>query len=461
MKKSVSLRALLAIVCLCLVSQIAHAVQFPVAGDASVDSNRPNANLGYLSNLYVGNGNTALLQFNLSTLPAGTTSAQVEHATLFVFVNRVNTSGTVSVSPVTSSWTESGVTYSTLPSLGTSIGSFSATGAGEYVAVDVTSQVQSWITTPASNDGFALTSTSANVVLDSKENEQTAHPAYLDVTLVNQGPQGPIGPQGPVGATGAPGAPGPMGPMGPMGLPGTPGPIGPVGPQGAPGPAGPTGPQGIQGIQGPQGPAGPTGTIAGVTQYSATTAYTPGDVVSCVSTCAKNGSSYYLTTTAPIGTDPSTNSATGQPWIQIAAAGATGSAGPQGIQGVAGPQGPQGIQGPQGPPGPAGSSTNIYTNDAIMHKSNFTVSGTTNVLYSVADGVTVTLPPPTPGEHLVFIDPACTRSNPGFTVSYSSIIYGVIGSASKQDTTVSSFTAYCHADLIGLNSSIWYLTSLN
>ncbi len=96
----------------------AHATNVALTGDAHVSLTRSTTNFGTLANLYVGNGNTALLQFDLSTLPAGLTSSQVAHATLTVFVNRVNTGGTVSLSPVTSAWSESAVTYATIPTIG-------------------------------------------------------------------------------------------------------------------------------------------------------------------------------------------------------------------------------------------------------------------------------------------------------------------------------------------------------
>ena len=266
MKQNFAFQALVAVLCVAVLVPFARAAQLPVTGDASVDSSRPSTNLGSLSNLYVGNGNTSLLQFSLASLPAGTTAAQVESATLFVFVNRVNAGGTVSVSPITSSWSESGVTYNSMPSMGASIGSFAVSAAGEYVAVDVTSQVQSWVTTPASNYGFALTSSGANVVLDSKENDQTAHPAILDLTLVNQGPQGPMGPPGPTGATGAQGI---------QGIQGV---------QGVPGPQGLQGPPGVTGATGVTGAAGPPLTFQGT--WNSTATYQLGDAV------YYNGSSY-------------------------------------------------------------------------------------------------------------------------------------------------------------------------
>ena len=88
--------------CLLFLLPLAHATQLTLSADSSVSSSQASTNMGSLSNLYVGGGSTSLLQFSLSTLPVGTTSSQVENATLFVFVNRVNAAGTVTVRPVAS-----------------------------------------------------------------------------------------------------------------------------------------------------------------------------------------------------------------------------------------------------------------------------------------------------------------------------------------------------------------------
>ena len=235
-----------------------QATDVALIGDAHVSSSRPTANFGTIANLYVGNGNTALMQFDLSSLPAGTTASQVSRATLILFVNRVNTPGSISVQAVTSGWNESAVTYATIPALGAAATNFSAAVAGQFVAVDVTSEVQAWISAPASNNGLALSSAAAAVLFDSKENDQTGHAARLDITLANQGG---------VGATGAAGAQGPQGLIGPQGVAGLPGtigpagPIGPVGVQGIQGVTGSTGATGAQGIQGVAGPAGATGAV--------------------------------------------------------------------------------------------------------------------------------------------------------------------------------------------------------
>lgn len=309
-------------------SHLASALDVTLSGDASVNSAHASVNYGALSNLYVGNGSTAFLQFDLTTLPPGTTSAQVSHATLTVFVNRVNAPGAVTVSPVSAAWGEYSVTAAGAPAVGGPIGSVNVAQAGQFVSMDVTTQVKAWLDTPASNNGLALTSGGADVLLDSKENDETAHAARLDITLVNQGLQGI---QGVAGATGATGATGPAGPQGVQGI------------QGPIGPAGPTGPTGAVGAAGPQGPpVNFRGTWVSATQYAT------GDAV------FYNGSSYISLQSSNTGNQPDTTPAQWSLLAEQGAIGATGAVGPQGIQGVSGPVGPIGPAGSTGLQGPMG-----------------------------------------------------------------------------------------------------------
>src|ERR1700678_1479661 len=71
----------------------AVAVEATLVADAHVNSALPGVNSGAISNLNVGAGYTALLQFDLSTLPVGTTAGQVLRATLRLYCNRVDTAG--------------------------------------------------------------------------------------------------------------------------------------------------------------------------------------------------------------------------------------------------------------------------------------------------------------------------------------------------------------------------------
>src|SRR5580693_7447457 len=78
----------------------AFAVEATLVADAHVNSALPAVNSGAISNLNVGGGYTALLQFDLSTLPAGTTATQISRATLRLYCNRMDTAGVVRLQPV-------------------------------------------------------------------------------------------------------------------------------------------------------------------------------------------------------------------------------------------------------------------------------------------------------------------------------------------------------------------------
>jgi hypothetical protein len=306
-----------------LLGQIAFAAQATLIADAHVNKALPAVNSGTISNLNVGGGFTSLLQFDLSTLPAGTTSAQVSKAVLRVYCNRVDTAGLVSVQPVNGSWAEYGVTFSTLPPLGSATQIVSVTQAGAFLAVDVTALVQGWITTPAKNFGVALTAGTAAVQFDSKENDLTGHASELEVVLVSQGPQGVAG------------ATGPIGPQGVAGVAGISGAAAAKGDKGDTGATGATGPAGLAGA----GVGGVLGSYQGT--YSSTVNYAAGDVV------VFQGSSYTSLSAANHGNTPGLSPAE---W-GVVAVGATGPIGPQGIQGFGGPLG---LTGPAGAAGPTG-----------------------------------------------------------------------------------------------------------
>ncbi len=341
-----------------LVSAVpALAVEATLVADAHVNSALPGVNSGAISNLDVGAGYTALLEFDLSALPPGTTSSQVSRAVLRLYCNRVDTAGQVSVQPVNGVWGEYSVTYATLPALGSAVQVLQVSQAGAYVTVDVTALVQGWIGAPATNNGVALTSGAAGVQFDSKENDLTGHAATLDVTLVSAGPTGPTGPAGPmglsgpagaVGAVGATGAAGPVGPVGATGLQGPQGPQGPQGLQGVTGPAGPVGPMGATGSMGPTGLTGATG-VAGLAfrgSYSSSLSYGLNDAVSYL------GASYISMAVGNVGNTPGLNAAY---WNVLAAQGAAGAQGPAGAAGATGASGVAGPQGAPGATGPAGA----------------------------------------------------------------------------------------------------------
>lgn len=379
----------------------ARATIVTLTADTHVSTAQPAINFGTLSNLVVGSGSTALLQFDLSTLPAGASATQVSRATLRLFVNRADTPGLLSVSPITSTWGEYIVTASAAPSLGASIAVTQISAAGQYVTIDVTNAVQGWITKPSTNFGLALSAGTAALQIDSKENDLTSHPADLDITLVTTSGTGS---GGPVGSTGPQGPAGPPGLTGASGLPGSQGSAGPIGPQG---PAAVMNYQGlwsslttypanavityagssylslapanrgnIPGLSaafwgllaaaGQNGsttaPAVTTGAQQTLTYqgtYTAATNYALGDIVQY------GGSSFISLSATNHGSTPGLVAAA---WGLLAAAqtgppGVTGPSGPSGTVGPPGPTGPlglQGLAGPLGPAGPQGSPGLVY-----------------------------------------------------------------------------------------------------
>lgn len=342
-------------------------------GDAHVSSAQPTVNSGTLSNLNVGGVYTALVQFDLGTLPTGTTAAQISKATLRVYCNRADVPGSVQVQAVGAGWTELGVTYASQPTLGAVVQTGQVAGAGEFVTFDVTAAVQGWVSAPATNFGLAVVAPAGSgtvVQFDSKENDETAHAPELDIAMVGTGSgTGTVGPQGIQGATGATGATGPTGAQGPAG------PMGPQGLQGLPGVNGVVGPQGPAGPAGPAGSGGTGGAIAYQGAYNSAANYVVGDVVQW------EGSSWVSLVGTNVGNTPGVAPSA---WGLMAAAGAQGPAGAQGAPGAPGPVGATGasVQGPMGPAGPSGA-TGATGSPGLVYQGAYSSTGN----YAVGDVV--------------------------------------------------------------------------
>lgn len=346
-----------------------------VAGDAYVNSSLPSQNFGALPQLSVGGGTQALLQFNLTGLPAGVSGSSVSKATLVLYVTRVTTGGAVDVGLVQSPWSEGSVTASTAPSVGAVLGSV-ATSAPNFITVDITSAVAGWINSPAGNFGIAVspstTAPGTQLYLDSKESTSSSHVARLEITFTGLGPAGPAGATGSAGPTGPTGATGPVGPTGPAGATGLAGPTGPTGATGLPGP---TGPAGVTGPTGPAGPTGPTGPAGSTGPAGAT------------------GPTGFVGNSGPIG--------------PLGATGPTGFAGPAGPTGAGGATGPTGSVGPTGAAGPA--ITSDWLADYSEVSSNFVITGSdTHSIFRVDNSggsTSITLPPATVFGKLIDITP--------------------------------------------------------
>jgi len=216
-----------------------------VYADTYVSSANASLNFGTATTLNIGAGTSAVIGLDLSPLPAGLSPANIQRATLTVFVNKTAVAGGLDLFPVTSAWTESTVTYSTIPTVGAPIATnVPVNASGVYVTFDVTNLMRQWVN-GMPNNGVMIAAAAAQpgtvVNLDSKESVSTSHPAFAEVTSASMGPAGPTGPKGP---------------------------------------AGPTGPQGIQGQTGSQGLQGPAGSgIAWTGPWSPTITYHANDVV--------------------------------------------------------------------------------------------------------------------------------------------------------------------------------------
>jgi hypothetical protein len=250
----------------------AFAQPLPLSGDSYVIGGS-SANYGAARVLAVGGSASSLLRFDLSPLPAGTTTANIAKATLVLFLRTGGGTGTVDFGVPVSGWSESGVNGNNAPA-----GAPFATGVNvpannnSYFYVDVTSAVQGWL---ANNNGLIVTpsnGSSVNATFDSREATGTSHQAQLLVTLTgagatgatgNTGATGPAGATGVTGASGATGAAGPAGATGPRGSTGATGTTGAAGTAGATGATGPTGNTGATGPTG-MGTAGSTG-VTGAT----------------------------------------------------------------------------------------------------------------------------------------------------------------------------------------------------
>ena len=111
--------ALLVAIALCWPAA-ASAVQLTIDADTFVNSGSINQNNGTASSLKVSPSLTTYLKFDLTALPAGTTAADIDKATVTFYVNTVTTQGPFNIkTPVANGWVETSLTYANKPNLGT------------------------------------------------------------------------------------------------------------------------------------------------------------------------------------------------------------------------------------------------------------------------------------------------------------------------------------------------------
>jgi hypothetical protein len=187
-----------------------------LTADSYVSTAAPNSNFGVQTTLNAGGGSTAFVQFDLSSLPAGTTTASIASAQLIFYVDRVGVAGSVDLHTVAAPWTETTLTASSSSITPTAFATVAVAQVNAFTTVDVTSLVQNWVAGTTPNYGIAMTAAASasntQIFLDSKENTATSHPARLQINLTGAGstgltgPAGLAGPQGQPGPIGAPGS---------------------------------------------------------------------------------------------------------------------------------------------------------------------------------------------------------------------------------------------------------------
>jgi hypothetical protein len=166
--------------------------QLTPSGDAYTNTADPTTNYGAKTLLDVESASqTSYIQFDLSAIPAGYTSADITKASLKLYVSAVTKAGSFNVDFVNGAWSESTITASTAPALGSTIAasvSLTTTDKNQYILIDITPALQAWLSGSQPNDGIALVANSPlNASFDSKENTTTSHAAELDIVFSGGG----------------------------------------------------------------------------------------------------------------------------------------------------------------------------------------------------------------------------------------------------------------------------------
>jgi hypothetical protein len=443
----------------------------PLAGDAYINPGVAGS-YGALPVIDIGGATNSegLLQFDLSKLAPGTTGASVSSATLRIFVDKVNTAGAIDIYAASAAWSEGTVNGVTAPVPAPGIPlqtGIAVSTADLFIAVDATSQVIAWLN-GSPNNGLIITGEgSTSVVLDSKENQSTSHPATLEIALIGPaglpgatglaGPTGAAGTTGPAGPTGPTGSPGPAGATGPAGLPGVTGPQGATGATGASGPAGSSGPAGASGPAGSTGSTGPVGPAGSSGPQGATGSAGPIGATGAVGATGNAGTAGAAGATGANGP-----------------AGNTGAAGPTGSAGTIGPSGARGNTGPNGSPGSAGvagaagvagvNATNAWNFETAV-ASGTTISDTDThriILVNNSSAATITLPhaSTTAGKLILIQGSAAANDSNTITVTVQSGDH--IVNHNSLNTSQGQITSCTVTDLAEFVSSgsLWYLTRL-
>ena len=160
----------------------ASSAQVRLAGDAHTSSATPTAKLGADVALNVSAAGNTYLAFDFSSLPDGTTGADISKAVLTLWVSKVAVPGNVALTRLNGGWSEATITLNTAPPLGVQeVADISITTAKQFVTVDVTRLVKDTLDLSYANYGLAIVPQDATVDVgfDSKESTTTSHEPRL------------------------------------------------------------------------------------------------------------------------------------------------------------------------------------------------------------------------------------------------------------------------------------------
>jgi hypothetical protein len=211
MQRYFTVFALLAVAILLSISGTAQA---PPSADAYVTNTQPAANFGDSPLLAVQAGTTSYIRLNLGMVPA---NASIAKATLRLYVNAVSAPGRFDVYQVQTQWAERTISSVVAPQLGPSATggspvSVTAATQNQFLLIDITPLVQSWVNGSAPNNGIALalTSTTGSFSFDSKESSGTGHYPEIELSYESAASTPSVGP---VVASGAQTSKPPSGPL--------------------------------------------------------------------------------------------------------------------------------------------------------------------------------------------------------------------------------------------------------
>jgi hypothetical protein len=159
--------------------------------DTYLQESTPNANFGSSTELQVnpvpGNQKRALIGFDLSTIPPGSSVLSAKAN----FYNTQANSNPVLIHSITTDWTETGATWNNSPNIYdlNPIGSFIPASRNQYYSVDITTLVQQWMNGAIINRGLELIAASgaAETRYSSREQAGNAQDPFLTFILAPGG----------------------------------------------------------------------------------------------------------------------------------------------------------------------------------------------------------------------------------------------------------------------------------